>query len=264
MGAKKPLDVLDDGVMLQLVGDVVGLLDLAELRSGILEALESALPSEHVSLNEIGSDTVVTVTPSTDPLTHLAEWEELAGENPLLQRYLRTHDGQAYRFSDVIEPAGLHALALYRRVYAPLGIEHQIAFNLPAGRDQVLAIALSRAAHDYTDAERDFVNRVRPFLIQAYLNALAFERARGSDGLRGVSGDELSSALRARLRALGLTVREAEVVALVATGASNHRAAAELKISHRTVGKHLERGYRKLGVADRYAAAARVWALLDG
>ena len=34
-----------------------------------------------------------------------------------------------------------------------------------------------------------------------------------------------------------------------------------MRISHRTVGKHLERSFRKLGVGDRSTAAARVWEL---
>ena len=51
-----------------------------------------------------------------------------------------------------------------------------------------------------------------------------------------------------------------QALADVATAANVHVAAA-LGISHRTVGKHLERGYRKLGVSDRSSAAARVWEL---
>jgi DNA-binding CsgD family transcriptional regulator len=65
-----------------------------------------------------------------------------------------------------------------------------------------------------------------------------------------------------RLVPLGLTRREAEVLALVARGSSNGDVARELGISDRTVAKHLERAYRALGVETRTAAAARAMAAL--
>ena len=56
----------------------------------------------------------------------------------------------------------------------------------------------------------------------------------------------------------GLTGREAEVLAGVATGASNREVAAALFISEATVRRHLANIYAKLGVGSRTAAAA--WA----
>jgi len=59
------------------------------------------------------------------------------------------------------------------------------------------------------------------------------------------------------LAPLGLSFREAEVLAWVAAGKTNPAVAALLHISSRTVQTHLERIYRKLGVQTRTAAAAR-------
>jgi DNA-binding CsgD family transcriptional regulator len=182
-------------------------------------------------------------------------WVEHADENPLLRRYLRTLDGRAYRFSDVISVEQLHALPLYREVYQPLGVEYQLAFNLPANPDRVRAIALSRGARDYSDVERDFANRARPYLIQAYFNANAYE------SLRARQPTITAPSLLQGLLAAGLTPREAEVLRLVAFGGSNQHIAKELGISDRTVGKHLEHSFRKLGVGDRSSAAGRVWEL---
>jgi DNA-binding CsgD family transcriptional regulator len=61
----------------------------------------------------------------------------------------------------------------------------------------------------------------------------------------------------AALTRLGLSAREAEVLAWAATGKTNPAIAALLYISSRTVQTHLERVYRKLGVQTRTAAAAR-------
>lgn len=54
-----------------------------------------------------------------------------------------------------------------------------------------------------------------------------------------------------------LTEREQDVLALVASGKTNAQVAAELHLSARTVGKHLEHVFEKLGVHTRTAAAAR-------
>src|SRR5262249_5132775 len=61
----------------------------------------------------------------------------------------------------------------------------------------------------------------------------------------------------AALVRLGLSSREAEVLAWTAAGMPNPAIAKLLHISPRTVQTHLERVYRKLGVETRTAAARR-------
>lgn len=73
---------------------------------------------------------------------------------------------------------------------------------------------------------------------------------------------------RLRVRAetlahLALTQREREVVALVAAGKTNAEIAAVLSISARTVQKHLEHIFPKLGVETRTAAALRALTAAD-
>lgn len=65
----------------------------------------------------------------------------------------------------------------------------------------------------------------------------------------------------AALEPLGLTRREAEVLAWVAQGRSNAATAVILDISELTVKKHLEHVYAKLGVWNRTEAAARAAAI---
>jgi DNA-binding NarL/FixJ family response regulator len=55
-----------------------------------------------------------------------------------------------------------------------------------------------------------------------------------------------------------LTMRESEVLALLSEGATTARTAQQLGISHVTVRRHLSDAVKKLGVADR-AAAARLF-----
>jgi DNA-binding CsgD family transcriptional regulator len=253
----KSADGTEEG-LLGLIGDICGLLDIDELRHGLLDAMHRALPSDYISLNDVGPGTrevVALMKPEGTP-DSLEGWTRLAFENPLLRHYQTTHEGRAMRFSDVCTREQLHALELYREVYRPMGVEYQLAFTLPASPSRLLAIACSRGERDYSDEERDFADRARPFLIQAYLNAIAYQAARA-----GAHVDSASTPLLESLLGAGLTPREAQSLRLVALGRSNQHVAEVLGISHRTVGKHLERGYRKLGVSDRSSAAARVWEL---
>jgi DNA-binding CsgD family transcriptional regulator len=241
--------------LLELIADVQGLLDLPDLRAGLLESLMRAVACDWASLNEIGqvpADAVVLTRPVLS-----ARWQrlfaELALDNPLLARWLETRDGRAYRFSDVASWEELAHRPLFRRVYAPLGVRYQIAFTLPSETGRVMAIALSRRERDFSDRERELLDRARPFLIQAYRNALRVQEL-----------DDHAIPSRRLLVDQGLSDRQAEIVVRVARGASNRDIARALGISERTVAKHLQLAFPVLGVRTRSEAADRVWALNFG
>ncbi|MCM5571873.1 response regulator transcription factor [Burkholderiaceae bacterium FT117] len=67
---------------------------------------------------------------------------------------------------------------------------------------------------------------------------------------------EASSAAESRLESAALTPRETEVLSWVAKGKTNRDIAEILGMSPRTVNKHLEHVFEKLGVETRAAAAA--------
>jgi HD-GYP domain-containing protein (c-di-GMP phosphodiesterase class II)/DNA-binding CsgD family transcriptional regulator len=66
---------------------------------------------------------------------------------------------------------------------------------------------------------------------------------------------ELAAAPPRREWPAGLTDREVEILRLIARGRSNREVAALLVISPKTVGRHVENVYAKLGVSSRAAAA---------
>jgi len=75
---------------------------------------------------------------------------------------------------------------------------------------------------------------------------------------------EESLAPKSGSAAYGLTRRESEVLEWVSRGKTNWEIALILNISARTVQKHLEHIFQKLGVETRTAAAARVLRSGDG
>jgi two-component system, NarL family, response regulator LiaR len=106
---------------------------------------------------------------------------------------------------------------------------------LGAGADAVLAKTLPATA------------------LVAALEAIARGEQVVDDGFSGSNG-------RAAVReAALLTDREAEVLALLATGLSNREIAATLYLSENTVRTHLKSVFRKLGVTNRSRAVA--WAI---
>jgi DNA-binding CsgD family transcriptional regulator len=141
-----------------------------------------------VSFNEVDSDpnrTVVLVVPEV-PEELLPTFARLAHENPLLAGIRRSGDGRPLRFSDVIDRAALHRLALYREFYRLVGVETQVAFTLPSRPPLVLGIALCRGVQDYSTEEVRFLTHARPHLIQAYRNAeLSSARAAALSALEG-------------------------------------------------------------------------------
>ncbi len=244
---------VDADALLDLVGEAYAVLDLESFAPRVLDAAREAVPADWASLNALAPDpSVVSIAVPPVPLHIYDTYARLAHEHPVVRYMQSSGDGSPTRISDVCSRREFHALELYREVYAELGIEHQIAFTLPAPAGHLLAIVLSRKASDFSDEERDLLRRARPHLIQAYRNALEHTAL-----LRRLGA--APPLPPADLPAYGLTEREAEVIRRVASGRSNRDIAAELGLSTRTVQKHLERAYKKLGVTRRSEAARIAW-----
>lgn len=123
--------------------------------------------------------------------------------------------------------------------------EHRLALSIATG-SRVLGFVLLRMRTRF--ARRD---RVVADLLQPHLGA-AFDHVR------------LRAADSASHRSLpSLTVREQEVLALVADGRTNRDIATTLVIEPRTVEKHVENIRAKLGARSRAEAAAK-WARSAG
>jgi DNA-binding CsgD family transcriptional regulator len=166
--------------VLDLVGEAHDANDLAEFRDVLLPGLRRMVPAEHASYNELrgaGEVLAAIVVPDV-PLELYPVWQAHAAQNPLVARFVRTRDGRAYRFSDVMTRAELRRLPLFHEFYEPLGIAHQVAFTLPSPVPLTMGIALSRGATtgDFGEADRQMLDLARPHLIQAYRNAQVRER----------------------------------------------------------------------------------------
>jgi DNA-binding CsgD family transcriptional regulator len=75
------------------------------------------------------------------------------------------------------------------------------------------------------------------------------------DAALAVSGHPARVRHRSQHWPAGLSDREVEVLRLIARGSTNRQVAALLYLSEKTVGRHIENLYAKLGVSSRAAAA---------
>ncbi len=123
----------------------------------------------------------------------------------------------------------------------------QVSLSLCGPDRRVMAIAMNRDSHDFTARERALVA-----LLHAPLTASAHRLGRRLIPLdRFPDGDDL-------------TGRERQVLELLASGRTDRAIARLLGCSQRTISKHLQNIYRKLGVTGRVAATTLLHNLPGG
>jgi DNA-binding NarL/FixJ family response regulator len=142
------------------------------------------------------------------------------------------------------------------------------AVLLSEGRPDVALIALRRAAATWQRLNAPYLAARTRLLIGRACRELGdedsarleVEGARDTFSTLGAVPDALqASALVSpgrQARPAGLTERELELLALLATGDTNRQIAERLVISERTVARHVSNIFNKLGVSTRAAATA--------
>lgn len=187
-----------------------------------------------------------------------------------LQARIRVHLANAKSAQNALvalDAAGRYLLAISRnghlRWMTPQAtrLVAETTGDAERGRQLLCAHALSRISDGGTGRTSETIVPGAPSGLQLnYLGALsADEHLFRLSPVNQPSGDTL---LR---QYFGLTLREAEVLLWIARGKTNRDIGDILGLSARTVNKHLEQVYVKLGVENRAAAAVRAVSVLhDG
>jgi DNA-binding NarL/FixJ family response regulator len=128
------------------------------------------------------------------------------------------------------------------------------AVLLATGRTEEALSTLRTACSGWTELEAPYdCAKVRVLLAQAYRELAA---ARTAFEALGATLDAAAVAGEGRTALPnGLTEREAQVLALVASGCTNRQIAEELFLSQKTVARHVSNIFTKVGVTTRTAAA---------
>ncbi len=171
--------------------------------------------------------------------------EEHLPEHPLVESYTKAIRRGVSKISDFATRSQFHRLGIYSDYYRPLGVEHQIAFELPVSKAKLSTYVFGRTRRDFSERDRTLLHLMKPYLIYTYRTLLYRTRLR-----------HIGFVPSCGLEQFDLTPREREVLAWVAKGKTNPDIGSILGLSHRTVQKHLEHIFIKLRVETRTAAAA--------
>jgi DNA-binding CsgD family transcriptional regulator len=133
---------------------------------------------------------------------------------------------------------------LYNDYYRVIGIDHVMAVPIHVDRRYLVSFVLNRSKRGFSDRDRARLEIMRPHLGNLYRLSVAASRPEGT------LTDEIALPE-------SLTPRERHVLRWVAAGKTDRDIGAILEISPRTVHKHLQHIYEKLGVETRTAAAMR-------
>jgi DNA-binding CsgD family transcriptional regulator len=180
--------------------------------------------------------------------------------HPLVCFHKSNPDGGVHRISDSLSAARFQATPLYADYYLRVGLDHSLALPLYVDAETLVSFVFNRQRLNFGDPERDLLEQMRPVLADLFRTSvmLAQWRAKGvRQGPANLTGRFAEPVLRGD-PLFALTSREREVLGWVTAGKTNAQIATIVGASPRTVAKHLERIYEKLGVESRTAAAMRV------
>ncbi|MBO0848301.1 MAG: helix-turn-helix transcriptional regulator [Pseudonocardia sp.] len=234
-----------------LVSRLVDLDEPVGFAATVLPGLADLIGCDIATHTELGAGTSPSVRYSDHPPGSITKDVAEAflrnfEQHPVATYYQRTGDGRALRMSDFLGVAEFHRGDLYHECYRPRPTEHILACHLPTASGSVSAFTLNRARGDFTDTERDLLDLLRRPL------AVAWSRMRTRYAARQ------ALAVTPPVRLDVLTERELQVLEQVALGHTSVAIGHMINCSARTVSKHLENIYRKLGVTNRAAAIATV------
>jgi len=234
--------------------------DGAYARRGV-ELLARLVPSEVTTLSVChlasGRREVVGTPERAIGAEDRACFDRHFNEHPLVRYHAYLHGPDTHRISDSVPFSRFRETPLYNEYYRRVGLDYAVALPLWVDEQLLVSFVLNRRRRDFSDHEREILEMLRGGLSALYRHSLALQRARdGSSQLDRMLGSSPAGVPDGHWR---LTPREREVLQWLARGKADRDIAEILDISARTVHKHLQRIYEKLGVENRTAAVMRAF-----
>ena len=211
-------------------------------RRGV-ECLPRLVPCELTTLSvcdlESGQRSVVSNQPGAISRREIEAFDRHFHEHPLVREHGSNPGAVTKRIADLLPEAEFQRTPLYNDYYRRIRIAHVMAVPIHVDRRFLVSFVLNRGKHGFSDRDRACVELIRPHLGNFYR----------------LSGAQWAPA------ALRLTARERDVLRWLGAGKTDRDIGSILGISPRTVHKHLQHLYEKLGVETRTAAVVRALAL---
>lgn len=185
-------------------------------------------------------------------------YETYFHQHPLLHLFMGPGRTSVSTIHSEISAADFRKKDLYQEFYRKVGVEDQLAFNLPY-QGGVYVVVYSRDSA-FTEKEQAIMQLLSP---QLQISLKNWQRVRDLEQRlqlleekNVVSEAAAGQARQAKLLMDHLSPRQRDVAEQVAQGFENRKIAEILHISPKTVGKHLENIFETLDIHHRAALAA--------
>lgn len=237
------------GCVMDPVADFAANLNNLSDRGTYLAAASQLLlqlfPSDHVVWSSLdaraGTAEVVPYPPDSVP-NKPEMLLDMHGEHPLIAS-IQNGPGP-HRLSDLISDQELYKTRTFTEGLSLLGVNRQLGLVTVGSRfDSWRGWSMNRWNYDFSDNEVALARHVQPILQ-------LLDRA--------YAGPLIGGAMTATAEAYSLTAREQEVMRLLGRGLKTAAIGHLLGCSPRTVAKHLEHAYLKLGSNNRIDALRRL------
>jgi DNA-binding CsgD family transcriptional regulator len=183
----------------------------------------------------------------------ISEWARSSmAHHPLLLWFSATPDIGPQTIARVPRSiVDARTVSAWNELAQPHGFRDQLSIPLYIGPLGHRAFVIARHPEDHDFGEDDllFARELQPVLVGLERQAAVLRQWQARA--------QASHQQQANLAECGLTGRELAVLSLLAEGLTAESIARRLKVSPRTVTKHLEHTYAKLRVRDRLSAVLR-------
>jgi DNA-binding CsgD family transcriptional regulator len=210
-----------------------------------LECLPCLVSSELTTLSvcnlETGHRSVVSDSPGSISRREIEVFDRYFYDHPLVREHGRNPAAVTRCISELVPESRFHRTPLYNDYYRVIRIDHVMAVPIHVDHRYLVSFVLNRSKRGFSDRDRERLEIMRPHLGNLYRFSVAATR-------HWMPPAALPDSL---------TPRERDVLRWVAAGKTDRDIGAILAISPRTVHKHLQHVYEKLGVETRTAAVMR-------
>jgi DNA-binding CsgD family transcriptional regulator len=257
VAAMGPAAVAREGEWLELVADLMGRPLSRWPAEPVMRQLATSFGAAAGAFDDRGPGRVVRqeLWPADfhgRDLPEVVRWsrEDAPRDHPLLRYYLATGRADVMQVAEVPDRIADRRVRQRWRAACDDLLGPSIASQLALPVSGCRAFLVGRP--EVFPAEQMVLARgVRRVLVALDRQIVAHARWSGRCGAEAI----------ATAGAVGLTPRESAVLDLLASGATARVIARRLAVGERTVQKHLQRVYAKLGVSDRLAAVQRAQSL---
>jgi len=246
----------DYQMLLKVIGNLYAASTLAEVQEVTREGLAEALPGEVYDLvlfaGILPESDVFFSNPGTYTEEEMRYMLKNVTQHPLVPTFLKSDPG-ATSISQLVGSRQWWSSEFFRESgYQRLGLKHELAALLPGvSPTNSAAVSVLRTKKDFTERDREFLNRLRPHLGRVLKQTLLARPAPSPSLVQQIFPQ--------------LSEREAEVLYWITEGKQNREVADILERSLNTVQEHVENIIRKLKMENRHALAIfALRALLQG